>query len=441
MTDQDIQFGEVEEVSPERRRRPDRDRHFAVVDYGTPSEGDLPIFVDVDVLADMETHAQTDTSVELGGVMLGGQYLDQDGRPFVVVSDSLRAEHYESTRGHFKFTHDTWTRISRQRDEFCDDLQMVGWYHTHPDWGVFLSGMDRFICDHFFNRPLDVALVIDPVRNDRGWFYWKQEGNERLPRAAGFRMTASRFRERELAACVAQLEGKTTMKPTALFGGEPGMAPGVLTQVVHTIRPQLGWMGIAILAVLVLQASLTLLVALRLDGSSEEQQRQVSEFLGHVKVGPDGKLDVRGLIEQSESQQKEIDRLKEANFLLSELREHYEILKQQRDKWAAQVAKLEETKAELSSGNDELREQLRQAIELRDEAVAEVEAAQAKIDWLKSPPAEADEEPDGILSAWPVGLILVLTLVLVASIVVIVIKRKGNLNRRKTESARESDDL
>ena len=457
MTDQDIQFGEVEEVSPERRRRPDRDRHFAVVDYGTPSEGDLPIFVDADVLADMETHAQTDTSVELGGVMLGGQYLDQDGRPFVVVSDSLRAEHYESTRGHFKFTHDTWTQISRQRDEFCDDLQMVGWYHTHPDWGVFLSGMDRFICDHFFNRPLDVALVIDPVRNDRGWFYWKQEGNERLPRAAGFRMTASRFRERELAACVAQLEGKTTMKPTALFGGEPGVAPGVLTQVVHTIRPQLGWMGIAILAVLVLQASLTLLVALRLDGSGGARDSQRGTWQA-ASDEPE-----RELQRQFALLEEKLQRLANADFLLAELTDNYKTVKQQRDELATRVSKLEEAKAELTGSNDGLREQLRQITESRGEALAQLKIAQAEIDRLKLPAAEADgekpaqngerpaqateesasadEEPEGKISAWTMGLIVVVTLVLVASIVVIVIKRKGNLNRRKTESARESDDL
>ena len=62
----------------------------------------------------------------------------------------------------FKFTHDPWSEISRERDEFPDELQIVGWYHTHPDWGVFLSGMDMFICDNFFNKRLDVALVIAP---------------------------------------------------------------------------------------------------------------------------------------------------------------------------------------------------------------------------------------------------------------------------------------
>ena len=166
--DDGIQFGEVEEVSREKRLRPDQNKHYAIVEYESPREGELPVFVDLDTMRDMESHAVTDTSVELGGVLLGGQYEDEDGNPFVLVSDSLRAEHYEATKGSFKFTHETWTTISRQRDEFPDDLQMVGWYHTHPDWGVFLSGMDMFICDNFFNRELDVALVIDPCRGDRG---------------------------------------------------------------------------------------------------------------------------------------------------------------------------------------------------------------------------------------------------------------------------------
>ena len=148
----EIQFGEVEEASPQKTLRPDRNKHFAVAPIGTPADGELPIYLDLDVAHDMEVHAQSDKTVELGGVLLGAQCTDDDGKPFVLITDSLRAAHYESTKGSFKFTHDTWSAISRERDEFPADLQMVGWYHTHPDWGVFLSGMDMFICDNFFNK-------------------------------------------------------------------------------------------------------------------------------------------------------------------------------------------------------------------------------------------------------------------------------------------------
>jgi proteasome lid subunit RPN8/RPN11 len=258
----EIQFGEVEEASPQTSLRPDRNKHFAVVEYGTPADRDLPIFVDLDVLADMEEHAHSDTSVELGGVLLGGTYTDDDGRPFIVVTDSLRAEHYESTKGSFTFTHDTWSAITRQRDQFPKDLAMVGWYHTHPDWGVFLSGMDMFICDNFFNKPLDLAYVIDPCRGDRGMFQWTGNPQQRVRRTGGFFVTASRFRAAELEHYVGELSGAmpaTTRAPAGSYSGAP---------VVHLHQPPPApapaWQVPAVLGMLSLQFCLLALIAWKL---------------------------------------------------------------------------------------------------------------------------------------------------------------------------------
>ena len=86
---EEIEFGEVEQAAPKRALRPDENRHFAVMPYGEPRQDELPIFVDLDVLADMEQHGLSDTSVELGGVLLGGRFVDADGRPFVVITESL----------------------------------------------------------------------------------------------------------------------------------------------------------------------------------------------------------------------------------------------------------------------------------------------------------------------------------------------------------------
>jgi proteasome lid subunit RPN8/RPN11 len=262
----EIEFGEVEEAVPNRALRPDENRHYAVVAYGNPDLHDLPIFVDLDVLADMEAHSQADTSVELGGVLLGGSYVDERGHPFVVVTDILRAAHYESTKGSFKFTHDTWSAISRERDQFPPELQMVGWYHTHPDWGVFLSGMDLFICDHFFNKRLDIAYVIDPCRGDRGMFQWIDSGAadaaQRIRRTGGFFVTASRFRAAELEHYVAELTSTmpAAMTPRPSLGTPP--AP-----VVHLHQPrdrEPPWTALAVAGALALQLGLVSLIAWRL---------------------------------------------------------------------------------------------------------------------------------------------------------------------------------
>jgi proteasome lid subunit RPN8/RPN11 len=261
--DDEIQFGEVEHASPQESLRPDRNKHFAVAPYGSPEDRDLPIFVDLDVLADMEDHALSDTSVELGGVLLGQTCTDDAGRPFIVVTDSLRAQHYESTKGSFKFTHDTWEAITRERDEFPPELAMVGWYHTHPDWGVFLSGMDMFICDNFFNKPLDIAYVIDPCRQDRGMFQWTGDARQRVRRTGGFFVTASRFRAAELEHYVAELSGTMPATSSRASAGTYGGAP-----VVHLHQPPPppppAWQAPAVVGMLALQFCLLALIAWRM---------------------------------------------------------------------------------------------------------------------------------------------------------------------------------
>ena len=168
----ELEFGPLETVPLVRRLRPDGDCRYAVLPRGVPIAEDLPVFVAWDTLRDLESHALSDIRVELGGLLLGESCEDDRDRPFVVIAHSLPARHYESTCDSFKFTHETWMDLTRRRTALPADLQVVGWYHTHPHLGVFLSEPDCFICEHFFRRPSDVALVIDPCRQDWGFFQW-----------------------------------------------------------------------------------------------------------------------------------------------------------------------------------------------------------------------------------------------------------------------------
>ena len=116
----DIQFGELEEAKPEVRLRPDANKHFAVVAVYEPREGELPIYVDLDAMRDMEEHALSDTSVELGGVMLGGQYEDEerqkhahDGCPRKTPPDSGRADYSRVGSRPVRRYHFPWMARSR----------------------------------------------------------------------------------------------------------------------------------------------------------------------------------------------------------------------------------------------------------------------------------------------------------------------------------------
>ncbi len=272
-----MQFGDVQEAKPEVSLRPDRNAHFVVAHYEQPKEGEIPVFLDLDVMLDMEAHAASDKSVELGGVLLGGQYHDEEGQPFVVITDSLRAKHYESTKGSFKFTKEAWTEITKERNEYPDDLQMVGWYHTHPDWGVFLSGMDMFICDNFFNRPLDMAYVIDPCRGDRAFFQWTNDPRDRCKRERGFFVMASRYRAAELAAAVTCLQGGNAMPADNRLPGYPGLGAPVINVSSPPSSPQ---QNLAVLGMLTIQVCLLALLVFKLMGppAATEAQTELAKI-------------------------------------------------------------------------------------------------------------------------------------------------------------------
>lgn len=259
--DDGIQFGELRNEQPVPVLPPDLDGHFAVRAMDNPAPHDLPVFVDLDVWLELENHALSNTSVELGGVLLGDQATDRNGRSVVIVRDSLRARHYEATRGSFKFTHSTWSEITRERERLNPDLKIVGWYHTHPGWGIFLSDMDDFIHRNFFGRPLDVALVIDPCQDQRGWFQWDGQGRTRL--CGGYLLFTSRLRALELEAVAVDSEEELLVNPRH----NPGRFDG-------TGRSGTPWAGqLSPLALLVfwlaaVQTLLLTLVALRIDRKS-----------------------------------------------------------------------------------------------------------------------------------------------------------------------------
>jgi proteasome lid subunit RPN8/RPN11 len=47
---------------------------------------------------------------------------------------------------------------------------VVGWYHSHPNLGVFFSGTDRKTQRDFFNQSHSLGLVVDPIRLQEKWF-------------------------------------------------------------------------------------------------------------------------------------------------------------------------------------------------------------------------------------------------------------------------------
>jgi proteasome lid subunit RPN8/RPN11 len=136
------------------------------------------VYFDRQIHQRIAAHAAETLSLEICGVLVGHWHRDADG-PFVLVNESIRCDKAVSNAGDVTFTHEAWNEVHQQMDTKFTDRAIVGWYHSHPNFGIFLSDRDLFIQEHFFDGPGQIAYVVDPVNGVEGLFAWRN-GKARL---------------------------------------------------------------------------------------------------------------------------------------------------------------------------------------------------------------------------------------------------------------------
>lgn len=129
------------------------------------------------VMRSIRQHARSSIKTEVCGVLIGD---DDNGR--VKVHAAIKGMNAGQGGAHVTFTQETWEHIYQTKDREYPDDRIVGWYHSHPAFGIFLSEHDLFIHQNFFSSPLQVAWVYDPVSDEEGCFGWVDSAIERLTR-------------------------------------------------------------------------------------------------------------------------------------------------------------------------------------------------------------------------------------------------------------------
>jgi formylglycine-generating enzyme required for sulfatase activity/proteasome lid subunit RPN8/RPN11 len=123
------------------------------------------------VLEAIHKHGEELPDLEVCGVLVGN-VLHDDASPFLYVQACIRGEHADSRAAQVTFKAETWIHIHEQMEQYPEQ-RIVGWYHTHPDFGIFLSPADLYIHENFFNLAWQIAYVLDPVRSKDGMFLWR----------------------------------------------------------------------------------------------------------------------------------------------------------------------------------------------------------------------------------------------------------------------------
>jgi 26S proteasome regulatory subunit N11 len=121
-----------------------------------PAKG-TSLFVYMEALLDMTDHADEgyDEGVEIMGLMMGKIYRDDIGE-YAVVTDTVTSD-LESDEVSVRFSESALEELFGGSDD-----TVVGWYHSHPGFGCYLSETDIKTHTGMFGKDIGFAMVIDP---------------------------------------------------------------------------------------------------------------------------------------------------------------------------------------------------------------------------------------------------------------------------------------
>jgi proteasome lid subunit RPN8/RPN11 len=132
------------------------------------------IYILEDAFHSITNHLESDVTIEQGGILFGHAYQDPNyDRSYVEITAAIPAPATIGTGSHLEFTSESWSGIMEYARKKHPQENIVGWYHSHPNIGVFMSATDWRTQRAFFYHPWSVSIVCDPVRQEIGCFLGK----------------------------------------------------------------------------------------------------------------------------------------------------------------------------------------------------------------------------------------------------------------------------
>lgn len=134
---------------------------------------------------------------EIGGMVMGNKFKNEAGQFIVSVEKLVEIQPEKHNTFQLQFsTESLGLDLSTFQDEF-PEYELVGWFHTHPGHGLFLSKADLAIHNGYFIKPYQFAMEIDSLTEqldttfftrkmdgtvnnaidqipDTSWFHWKK---------------------------------------------------------------------------------------------------------------------------------------------------------------------------------------------------------------------------------------------------------------------------
>jgi len=142
----------------------------------------FPVYISENVLKVIKGICSK-SNLELFGYLVGN-VLNWKKKKYVIITDQLFNENAVNSQQYFTSQIDgtagnfdvVLKGLKDLRKD--DDLRILGWWHTHPDFGCFLSTTDIHTQKFFFPETYQVALILDPIRKEYTFFTLDKSSKE-----------------------------------------------------------------------------------------------------------------------------------------------------------------------------------------------------------------------------------------------------------------------
>lgn len=132
----------------------------------------ISVYIYKEAYDGIKRHIRDDRMHERGGILVGHPFINIENKQskFVCIKGQIPTESHNFSVGHFNVSPEELSRARNKMEEQFPGLIAVGWYHSHPGHGVFLSGPDMQIVKSIYNADWQLAFVVDSLQNKEAFF-------------------------------------------------------------------------------------------------------------------------------------------------------------------------------------------------------------------------------------------------------------------------------
>ncbi len=134
----------------------------------------FPVYINQTILDDIKKLCKN-SNLEIFGYLVG-EIFKWNSKKYVLIEDhiyikgAVHSHEYstaqiEGTAGKYE---KQFQKLKGKKGK--ESLRIVGWWHSHPGFTCFLSSTDIATQEFFFPESHQVALVVDPLKNDLKFF-------------------------------------------------------------------------------------------------------------------------------------------------------------------------------------------------------------------------------------------------------------------------------